>query len=156
MLLASIPEVTMSLTGVWMNELNSVMILNEHTDKGLTGKYRSMVGRDPNVRDLSGRTSALDGEKQMVAFAVCFEIAEPGRGEGHSSVCAWSGWSEKDGTGKYAMETHWLLSGSVLDKQAEWGATKIGKSIFQKVLEIPDEKVLTDDDALKKLHNSLV
>jgi hypothetical protein len=146
----------MSLTGVWMNELNSVMVLNEHADKRLTGKYRSMVGRDPNVRDLSGRTSAVEGGKQMVAFAVCFEIAAPGLGDGHFSVCAWSGWSEKDGTGQYIMDMHWLLSGSVLDKQAEWAATKIGKSTFQKVLDTPDEKLLTDDAALKKLHKSLM
>ncbi len=146
----------MSLTGVWMNELNSVMVLNEHADKGLTGKYRSMVGRDPNVRDLSGRTSALDGGKQMVAFAVGFEIAAPGLGDGHFSVCAWSGWSEKNGAGKYIMDTHWLLSGGLLDKQDEWAATKLGKSTFQKVLETPDEKLLTDDEALKKLHKSLV
>jgi hypothetical protein len=98
----------MSLTGVWMNELNSVMVLNEHADKGLTVKYRSMVGRDPNVRDLSGRTSAVDGGKQMVAFAVCFEIAAPGLGDGHFSVCACSGWSEKNSAGKYIMDTHWL------------------------------------------------
>ena len=98
----------MALTGVWMNELNSVMVLNEHTDKGLTGKYRSMVGRDPNVRDLSGRTSALDGEKQMVAFAVCFEIAEPGRGEGHSSV-----WLGRAGPKKIVLaNTLWRRIGS--------------------------------------------
>jgi hypothetical protein len=54
------------------------------------------------------------------------------------------------------MDTHWLLSGSVLDKRGEWAATKIGKSTFQKVLETPDEKLLTDDEALKKLHKSLV
>jgi hypothetical protein len=98
----------------------------------------------------------VDGGKQMVAFAVCFEIAAPGLGDGHFSVCAWSGWSEKNGAGKYIMDTHWLLSGSVLDKQGEWAATKIGKSTFQKVLETPDEKLLTDEEALKKLHKSLV
>jgi hypothetical protein len=146
----------MSLAGVWMNELNSMMVLNEDADKRLTGKYRSMVGRDTNVRDLSGRTSGVDGGKQMVAFAVCFEIAAPGPGEGHFSVCAWSGWSGKDGAGNYIIDAQWLLSVSVLDKQGEWAATKIGKSSFQRVLETPDEKLLTDDEALKKLHKSLV
>jgi hypothetical protein len=88
-------------------------------------------------------------------FAVCFEIAAPGTGEGHFSVCAWSGWSENDGAGKYVINTHWLLSVSVLDKEAAWAATKIGKSAFQRVQETPDEKLLTDDKTLKKIHKSL-
>jgi hypothetical protein len=47
------------------------------------------------------------------------------------------------------MDVHWLLvAGSVLDKQAELTVTKIRKSTFQKFLETPDEKLLTDDEAL--------
>jgi len=89
-----------------------------------------MVGRDSGVRRLSSRTSAEESGRQMVAFAVCFEIAAPGPGEGHYSACAWSGWSEKDGAGNYMIDTHWLLSVSVLDEEAAWAATKIGKSTF--------------------------
>lgn len=144
----------MSLTGVWMNELNSVMVLYEQQDKCLTGKYRSMVGRDPNVRDLSGRTSAVAGGKQMAAFAVCFEIAAPDPGYGHFSVCAWSGWSKNDDAGNFIIDAQWLLSVSVLDKEGEWASTKIGKSTFRKVSGIPDETLLTNDEALKKLHKS--
>lgn len=51
----------MSLTGVWMNELNSVMVLNEQADKGLTGKYRSMVGRDRRIRKQKDLGSANFG-----------------------------------------------------------------------------------------------
>ena len=145
----------MSLTGVWMNELHSVLLLREHDDKSLTGQYRSMVGRDSTVRPLSGRASAVEGGKQMVAFAACFEIAAPEPREGHSSVCAWSGWSEIDGAGNYVIDTHWLLSVSVLDKETAWAATKIGKSTFQRIHETPDEKLLTDDAALNKLRKSL-
>jgi len=69
-----------------------------------------MVERDRNVRDLSG----VEGEGRWWTFVVCFEIAAPGPGDGHFSVCAWSGWSEKGGTGKYIMDVHWLLvAGSV-------------------------------------------
>lgn len=145
----------MSLTGVWMNELGSVLLLREHEDQSLTGRYRSMVGRDSRVRPLSGRTGPVEGGKQMVAFAVCFEIATPGPGEGHFSVCAWSGRSEIDGVGNHMIDAHWLLSGSVLDEEAAWAATKIGKSTFRRVQETPDEKLLTDDEALTKLHKSL-
>lgn len=50
----------MPLTGVWMNELNSIMVLIEGKDGSLTGKYRSIVGRDPHIRDLSGRASDIE------------------------------------------------------------------------------------------------
>ena len=62
----------MSLTGVWMNELHSVLLLREHDDKSLTGQYRSMVGRDSTVRPLSGRASAVEGGKQMVGIRSVF------------------------------------------------------------------------------------
>ena len=68
----------------------------------------------------------------MVAFAVCFEIAAPGPGEGRFSVCAWSGWFEKAVFFNYMIYTHWLLSVSVLDKEAAWAATEIGKSTFRR------------------------
>lgn len=67
----------MALTGIRLNELNSVMVLIEDAHHGFTGKYRSIVGRDPHIRDLAGRTNYFDGNKQMVGFAVCFEIANP-------------------------------------------------------------------------------
>ena len=52
----SFQAVPMSLTGVWMNELRSVLVLREHEDRSLTGQYRSMVGRDPrSSRCLAGR-----------------------------------------------------------------------------------------------------
>ena len=45
----------MSLTGVWMNELRSILLLDEDEDGALAGKFRSIVGRDPHVRILTGR-----------------------------------------------------------------------------------------------------
>ena len=141
----------MSLTGVWMNELNSVMVLRENADNSLTGKYRSMVGRDSSVRDISGRTGASDNGQQMAAFTACFEIVAPRPGEGHFSVCAWSGWSEKNAAGRDVLTTQWLLSVGMSDQRERWGATKVGGSSFQKVSDTPDEELLTDDAALKKL-----
>ena len=49
------------------------------------------------------------------------------------------------------IDTHWLLSVSLLDKEAAWAATKIGKSTFQRVQVTPDVKLLADDEALSKL-----
>ena len=127
----------MSLTGVWLNELNSIMVLTEHGDGAVTGKYRSLVGRDPNIRDLAGRTSASEGGKQMLGFAVCFHIDNPGPGYGHYSLCTWSGWERDE-----EITTHWLLTIGLLNQQDEWSSTLIGEDSFEKVLDSAEEKHL--------------
>jgi len=137
----------MPLTGVWMNELNSIMVLEDHADGSLTGKYRSVVGRDPNIRDLTGRTSAEEQGKQMLGFAVGFQIDSPGPGYGHYSLCTWSGWAR----GK-EITTHWLLAISMLEQKNEWSSTLIGEDTFEKVLDVADEKHLeADTKALSEL-----
>jgi hypothetical protein len=141
----------MSLTGVWTNELRSVMLLREDADHRLTGLFRSLVGRDSDSRTLVGRTSSEDGGKRMVGFAVCFEIASPGEGYGHSSVCSWSGWAEKDELGAELIKTNWLLSVSMMDKTRDWAATNVGQDVFLQVSSEPDERLLSDLDALKAL-----
>jgi avidin family protein len=73
----------MSLTGVWTNELRSVMLLREAADHGLTGVFHSLVGRDSGFRSLAGRSSLWEDGKQMVGCAVSFEIANPTEGYGH-------------------------------------------------------------------------
>jgi hypothetical protein len=142
----------MALTGIWLNELNSVMVLIEDAHYGLTGKYRSIVGRDPRVRDLAGRTNYFDSNKQMVGFAICFEIANPAPSSGHTSICAWSGSYKKHSGGREEIDTHWLLTVNELDPKDEWGSHLIGEDTFVKVLDEPREDVLTDDQMLKELH----
>lgn len=145
----------MSLTGVWTNELRSVMLLREDADHGLTGILRSLVGRDPGFRTLAGRISSDDGGRRMVGFAVCFEIANPGEGYGHSSVCAWSGWAEKDELGAELIKTHWLLSVSVLDKGKDWAATNVGQDVFLKISSDANEQLLNDLEALKARYSKI-
>ena len=67
----------MSLTGVWVNKSRSILLLHEHEDGAVAGKFRSIVGRDPSVRILTGRTSPVENGKQMLGFAVQFQIQEP-------------------------------------------------------------------------------
>lgn len=69
----------MSLTGIWANQLNSAMSLVEQPDHTLVGTYHSTVGRDHGFRALAGCTQVQNERKQVLGFAVCFEIAEPGR-----------------------------------------------------------------------------
>jgi Avidin family len=128
------------------------MLLIEAADHGLSGIYHSIVGRDPGYRALAGRASPQDGPKQMAAFTVCFEIADPSPGYGHNSVCGWSGWNEIDDNGASVIKTHWLLSVNVLDPKAEWSATYVGEDTFSKIYDAPDDKLFKDMDALKELH----
>jgi hypothetical protein len=145
----------MSLTGVWTNELRSVMLLREDSGYGLTGSFRSLVGRDSGLRTIAGRTSSEAGGKRMVGFAVCFEIASPGEGYGHFSVCSWSGWAEKDELGVELIKTHWLLSVSLMDKARDWAATNVGQDAFLKVSDDPDEGLLKDLDAVKARYSKI-
>lgn len=134
----------MSLTGVWMNKRESILILNEDQDGALAGKFRSIVGRDPHVRILTGRTSPVESGKQMLGFAVQFQIEEPGPGYGHYSACTWCGWAKDKGPNQ-TITTHWLLTTSRLSEEDEWSSTTIGCDTFEKVLDSPEEKYLSAD-----------
>jgi hypothetical protein len=134
----------MSLTGVWMNKSRSILLLHELEDGALAGKFRSIVGRDPNVRILTGRTSPVENGKQMLGFAVQFQIEEPGSGYGHYSVCTWSGWA-MDEVENQTITTHWLLTVSRLSKEDEWSSTTTGCDTFKRVSDIPEEKYLSAD-----------
>jgi hypothetical protein len=139
----------MSLTGVWVNERRSILLLEEHEDGALVGKFRSFVGRDPKVRILIGRTSPVENEKQMLCFAVQFQIDEPGPGYGHYSVCAWSGWATG---GNQTITANWLLTVSRLSKEDEWSSTTTGCDTFKRVSESPEQKYLSADrQTLEKL-----
>src|ERR1700758_2952663 len=61
-------ESIMSLTGVWLNEHKSIMVIEEHSNGTLTGMFRSLVGRDIRKRPLSGRTSPEESAKQLLGF----------------------------------------------------------------------------------------
>ena len=145
----------MSFTGVWTNELRSVMLLREDAEHALTGLFKSLVGRDSACRILAGRTSSEDSGRRMVGFAVCFEIANPGEGYGHFSVCSWSGWAENDELGAEVIKTHWLLSVSVLDKGRDWAATNVGQDVFLKISSDADERLLNDLEAVKAHYSKI-
>lgn len=134
----------MSLTGVWVNKRRSILLLHEHEDGALAGKFRSIVGRDPSVRILTGRTSPVENGKKMLGFAVQFQIEEPGPGYGHYSVCTWSGWA-KDKAPNQVITTHWLLTVSRLSEEDEWSSTTTGCDTFEKVLDNPEERYLSAD-----------
>lgn len=137
----------MSLTGVWVNEHRSIMVIAEDFNGGLAGTYRSLVGRDTRKRPLSGRTTPEEAGKQLLGFTVCFQIEEPGEATGHNSVCTWSGWTRRK-----QITTTWLLTTSFLDPKDEWSSTRVGHDTFEKVFETAKAEYLdADEETLNRL-----
>jgi hypothetical protein len=128
----------MSVTGVWMNKRASVMVLREDSAGHITGKYRSVVGRDLHVRELAGRASGADGDRRMLGFSVCFHTDDPSPQFGHDSICTWSGWVRSN-----TMTTRWLLTRSMSREEDEWSSTLVGQDSFERVSDVYDEKQLT-------------
>ena len=134
----SFREVIMSVTGVWVNKRASAMVMREDSSGHITGKYRSVAGRDLQVRELAGRTSPLDGGKQMVGFSVCFHTDQPSSQFGRASVCTWSGWLRNR-----TLITRWLLTRNLSREEDEWSSTIVGQDSFEKLSDAYDEKPLT-------------
>ena len=122
----------MGLTSVWKNELNSEMHIDAVDEDGtISGTYHSLVGKDPRIEKLTGRTHApREGEKQMLSFSVCYEIADPESGSGHFSTCAWSGWLKPGNPD--TIQTFWILTSSKLDTKDEWSSHLMGTNVFER------------------------
>lgn len=128
----------MSVTGVWVNKRASVMVLREDPSGNVTGKYRSAAGRDLDVRELAGRTSPVDGDKQMVGFSVCFHTDQPSSQFGRASVCTWSGWARHK-----TLTARWLLTRNVSREEDEWSSTIVGQDSFERLSDVYEERHLT-------------
>jgi avidin family protein len=128
----------MPVTGLWVNKRASVMVLREDLSGHITGKYRSAAGHDLEVRELAGRASPIDGDKQMLGFSVCFHTNQPSPQFGHASVCTWSGWVRNN-----TLTTRWLLTRSMSREEDEWSSTIVGQDSFEKLSDVYDERHLT-------------
>lgn len=138
----------MSATGVWINKRDSMMVLREDQSGQITGKYRSVVGRDTNVREPAGRASRLDAGKQMIGFSVCFQTDDASPPFGLHSICSWSGWVRNN-----TMNTRWLLTRSMKQEDDEWSSTIVGQDSFERLSDVYEEKHLTaSTEALEQLH----
>jgi Avidin family len=140
----------MPLTGVWVNEHKSVMVMSEDSEGRLGGTFRSLVGRDTRKRPLIGRASSEEAGKQLLGFTVCFDIPNPAEGTGHHSLCAWSGWATAN-----EIITNWLLTSSILDPKDQWSSMRIGRDTFARVFDSTDPEYLDfDEGTLSQLLNN--
>ena len=131
----------MPLTGVWINEHKSVIVMSEDPDGTLGGTFRSLIGRDTRKRPVVGRASSEEAGKQLLGFTVCFEIAHPAEGTGHYSLCSWSGWATAN-----EIITNWLLTSSILDPRDQWSSMRLGRDTFTRVSDKANPEYLDFDE----------
>ena len=147
----------MSLTEVWTNELRSVMLLRDEGGYGLTGVFRSLVGRDLGFRTIAGRTSSEEGGKKRSGSRSLSRLQVPARDTGTPPFAHGLDGLKRDELGIHTIKTHWLLSVSLLDKGTDWACQSMwGRMSFWKVSSDPDERLLHDLNALKALRSAVM
>jgi hypothetical protein len=116
----------MGLSGVWYNQLNSRMTLEDDGKGGLTGQYSSAVGECPTGLECS-LIGAYDTSPSG-AIAVGFVVAWSTEFGSGSSVTAWSGQYDPD---RDMIMATWLLTGQGVG-QSPWNSTLVGQDWFSR------------------------
>jgi len=116
----------MGLSGVWYNQLNSRMTLEEDGKGGLTGSYASVVGESRGGVECSliGAYDTSPSGEVAVGFVVAWSM-ELAIG---SSVTVWSGQYDRE---RDMIITTWLLTGSGVGS-SEWNSTLVGQDWFSR------------------------
>jgi hypothetical protein len=116
----------MGLSGLWYNQLNSQMTLDDDGKGGLTGHYSSGVGECASGVECSliGAYDTSPSGRTAVGFVVAWSS---GLVSG-SSVTAWSGQYDPD---RDMIVATWLLTGPGVSPSA-WNSTLIGQDWFRR------------------------
>lgn len=122
----------MPLSGIWYNELNSVMELrlNQISNNGsvITGTYQSKVGDAGGIYSLVGISDEGTGDPTPnIGFSVSW--VNPTYGNSNS-VTSWSGQLQVIG-GEEVITTFWLLTRET-DPVNNWKSTIIGQDVFRR------------------------
>lgn len=123
-----------SIDGIWYNQLGSEMTLTTDKDGGLTGKYRSAVGKAEDWYYLSGRYDVLPppNEGDSVGWVVTFRNQKL---DAHSTA-SWSGQYFNDSNER--IITQWLLTSSTIPDNV-WDSTNIGTDTFTRTKPSSDQ-----------------
>lgn len=125
---------SMSLEGIWYNQLGSTLTINEVQKGGFTGTYKTEVstsGCAKGVFPLVGRTN-ISRTKQSVGFVVSWknELSDC------NSVTAWSG-QLQNVNHEDQLVTTWLLTVGT-DPKDNWKSTFLNKDTFKRQLKVED------------------
>lgn len=116
------------LSGVWFNELGSIMTLTADAKGGLTGTYNSAVGEAEDNYVLAGRfdTEPPQDEGLSLGWAVSYRNNK----ENANSTATWSGqYFAADGNVPERILTQWLLTSSTTTASV-WDSTLLGHDTF--------------------------
>jgi len=109
------------LTGSWINELGSVLVIDSiATDGSIQGVYKSSSGVDGKTFELTGAVNQGNTDVIAIAFRV--------RWEGYSSITSWTGFAHIDSEGPY-IKTMWHLVRP--DEKEPWERIITNSSTFR-------------------------
>ncbi|KAF7297534.1 Structural origins of high-affinity biotin binding To Streptavidin [Mycena indigotica] len=117
------------LSGTWINELSSVLVLHADKTGGLTGTYNSAVGTAEDEYIVTGRfdTTPPAGEGVALGWVVAWKNKKL---DAHSAT----GWSGQFYAGASHLQdtilTQWLLTSSTTPAN-NWESTNVGTDLFK-------------------------
>lgn len=112
------------MTGTWVNELGSALIIDEITEEGrIVGRYASSTGVDGKIFPLEGwiNWAKESPEEINVGFMV--------RWEGYGSITSWTGYLLNENN-QSRIKTIWNLVRS--GKEFDWERIITNSSTFVK------------------------
>ena len=118
-----------TLSGTWVNELNSTMVLTQEEGGLLSGTYRTIVGNAEYWYVLVGATN-LNATSNQAAVGFTVVWNNEAYGDSHS-VITWSGQYQNVDSEEY-IRTTWLLT-SETPVASNWASTQIGMDTFTRV-----------------------
>ncbi|NXU23005.1 AVID protein, partial [Thalassarche chlororhynchos] len=127
------------LSGLWRNELDSLMEISAVKDDGdFQGKYLTRV----TLAGSCARTSPLKGAQQQPSEGGWPTFAFTVRWDKFSNTTtAFTGQCFVDAAGKEMLTTTWLLREAVGSLEEDWKATRVGRNVFTRK-HTPKEKIL--------------
>lgn len=137
----------MNLTGNWINELGSTMVIDQVANGVITGSYSTAVsstGCAQGSFTLVGSTDT-DSGGEAVAFSVCWVNST----SQCASVTAWSGQAQTI-NGEDQILVFWLLTVESPAAQ-DWYATHVGQDVFTRTVPT-DEQVASKSKAQRRSH----
>ncbi len=123
----------MAISGIWYNELGSIMDLRV-SGNVITGKYQTKVGGAPGIYPLTGYLNAPNPNGIAVGWTVLWNNQLGNK----QSLTSWAGqYQLSDGIEE--IYTFWLLVRE-LEHAEDWEATNVGQDTFTR--NKPSEKMI--------------